>query len=492
VKDTDEALPAKQQQSGLIPGSYAALPARHIDEESCRKFGYRLSKDGRWQIADYRDSAGKVVAQKLKDRNKNFHWKGSPKRVCLWGQHLWQAVGKTALVITEGEIDALSVSQVQGHEWPVVSLQNGAQGAKKAIAAQFSWVTSFHKVVLFFDNDDPGREAAAEVAAMLPVGKAYIAAFPDHYKDANDALRANDQKAIINAIRRARKWSPEGIWDIGDLIEQALIQPEIGLPWWDERLTAATYGRRWGELYALGAGTGVGKTDWLMQQIAFDVSTLNQNVGVLFLEQHTVETAQRIAGKIDGAQYHLPNTETDRGQLRKTLESLGGRVKLYDSWGNADWEGVEQFIRFVNATEGTKIFYLDHLTAMADPDNERASLERIMKAMARLTNELKIIVTFVSHLATPEGKPHEEGGRVMARHFKGARAIAFWSFFMFGLERNTQAEDPNERDIGLLRVIKDRFTGQATGKTFHLRYDPITGLLNPIDPDVEALLTEEF
>jgi twinkle protein len=80
----------------------------------------------------------------------------------------------------------------------------------------------------------------------------------------------------------------------------------------------------------------------------------------------------------------------------------------------------------------------------------------------------------------------------MARHFKGARAIAFWSFFMFGLERNTQAEDPNERDIGLLRVIKDRFTGQATGKTFHLRYDPITGLLNPIDPDVEALLTEEF
>jgi twinkle protein len=52
-----------------------------------------------------------------------------------------------------------------------------------------------------------------------------------------------------------------------------------------------------------------------------------------------------------------------------------------------------------------------------------------------------VMLTFVSHLATPEGKPHEEGGRVMIRHFKGSRAIGFWCHFMFGLERNQQDQD---------------------------------------------------
>jgi twinkle protein len=54
-----------------------------------------------------------------------------------------------------------------------------------------------------------------------------------------------------------------------------------------------------------------------------------------------------------------------------------------------------------------------------------------MKEMAALANELQIIILFVSHLTTPEGKPHEEGGRVTIRHFKGSRAIGFWSHFMF-------------------------------------------------------------
>ena len=100
-----------------------------------------------------------------------------------------------------------------------------------------------------------------------------------------------------------------------------------------------------------------------------------------------------------------------------------------------------------------------------------------MKEMATLANELNIIIIFVSHLTTPEGKPHEEGGRVTIRHFKGSRAIGFWSFLMFGLERNQQAEEDTERRTTKLRVLKDRYTGQATGRVFNLIYDADTGLL---------------
>ena len=95
--------------------------------------------------------------------------------------------------------------------------------------------------------------------------------------------------------------------------------------------------------------------------------------------------------------------------------------------------------------------------------------------MAGLANELQIIVTFISHHSTPEGKSHEEGGHVSIKHFKGSRAIGFWSYFMFGMERDQQSDDPDIRGTTLLRILKDRFTGDATGILIYLGYDRDTG-----------------
>ena len=62
----------------------------------------------------------------------------------------------------------------------------------------------------------------------------------------------------------------------------------------------------------------------------------------------------------------------------------------------------------------------------------------------------------------------------MERHFRGSRSIAFWSDFLFGIERDKQEPD----GVTTFRVLKDRFTGDATGLTFGLKYDNKTGLLN--------------
>jgi twinkle protein len=108
--------------------------------------------------------------------------------------------------------------------------------------------------------------------------------------------------------------------------------------------------------------------------------------------------------------------------------------------GRTEWDSIKSRIRFLRHAQDVRIFYLDHLTALAAAeDDERTALERIMSEMAALAKELQIVLIFVSHLATPEGKPHEEGGRVMIRHFKGSRAIGFWSHYMIGLERDQQA-----------------------------------------------------
>jgi twinkle protein len=104
-----------------------------------------------------------------------------------------------------------------------------------------------------------------------------------------------------------------------------------------------------------------------------------------------------------------------------------------------------------------------------------------MAQVGSLVKELNCWLCFVSHLATPEGKPHEEGGRVMIRHFKGSRAIGFWAHELFGMERNTQAEDEEERKVTTFRVLKGRLSGDGTGDTFGIRYDKNTGRMSQCD-----------
>lgn len=459
----------------ITNGEVTPLPARKITEETCKKFGYQVgkSKGKTVQIAPYRKD-GTIVAQKLRGKDKAFSTTGDFKGVELFGQHLWGEGGKK-LIITEGEIDCMTVSQLQGNKWPVVSLPSGAQSAVSSIKTNLEWVMTFEEVILMFDNDDAGKEATEKVCELLPIGMAKVATLP--LKDPNEMLLAGRGQEVIQAIWNAKTYRPDGILSIDEILDDIEKPIEIGLPWFLEPLTKLTYGRRWGEVYGFGAGTGIGKTDLFTQQIAYDVTELNQMVGVFYLEAKPVDTGKRIAGKVDGKRYHVPDAEWDTDQLKSTLGNLKGKVYFYDSWGETEWDVIRGKIRFMATSLGVRIFYLDHLTAMADTSNEKESLEQLMKELAGIANELNIIVHFVSHLTTPEGKPHEEGGRVMIRHFKGSRAIGFWSYFMFGLERNQQAEDPEERQTTILRILKDRYTGQATGEVILLGYDVSTGRL---------------
>ena len=72
----------------------------------------------------------------------------------------------------------------------------------------------------------------------------------------------------------------------------------------------------------------------------------------------------------------------------------------------------------------------------------------------------------------------------MIRHFKGSRAIGFWCHYMFGLERDQQHENVDMRSISTFRVLKDRYTGNATGQVIYLGYDRDTGqLFETVLPD---------
>lgn len=468
-----------------LTGEFMPLNSRNIHQDTCEHMGYFWSEYAKEkggtpepvQVANIRNARGEFVGQKVRFKDKDFRGIGRPQDG-LFGMHKFKT--GLRLVITEGEIDALSVSQFGQNQYPVVSIPTGSKGAAKTIANHLAWLEGFKEIILFFDNDEAGREAIKEVANILPAGKTKVAKLPEEYKDANDALMADDLHAIKTAIFNAQPYKPDGLLTIKEIKEKALKPIERGIPWFLPTLTEATYGRRTGELVFLGAGTGVGKTDFLTQSMAFDLFDNKVKVAGFLLEQEPVETTKRIAGKKNGKLYHIPTEEDYTDELNEIYDSQEMSPEnfvLYDSWGVTDWDSMKTKINYL-VTQGFKYFYIDHLTALAtgsEDKDERKELERITAEMASMCKKHNIWMLVISHLTTPESGSHEEGARVKIRHFKGSRAIGFWAYFMFGIERNQQADDPDEASTANFRVLKDRFTGRATGLTIPLGYDRETG-----------------
>ena len=174
------------------------MKKRDISEKTCEKF--KIYSDGEVLRFYYHDNEGRVVGAKTRTANKIFSYEGdSPGN--FFGQNLWKGYGKR-ITITEGELDAASCLEI-APTWDVVSLPNGAAAAKKSIQKNLQWLQGYEEIVLFFDADEPGIQAATEAASILPPGKVRIARL-NGYKDASEALQAGDREALKRAYWDAK------------------------------------------------------------------------------------------------------------------------------------------------------------------------------------------------------------------------------------------------------------------------------------------------
>lgn len=481
--DTPTPSPRKTNVNNLPFVEVRPLAARKLTEETCKVFGYGvINHRGRpVQAAPYHDRDGALVALHLRTPDKEFPWLGEPGDAVPFGFHSFPKSGRK-VVLTEGEVDAMSVSQAQGNKWPVWSIGSGAgPQTKKYIAKHLDLFKNFEEVVICFDNDEPGRKAAQDAAQVLG-SRALIAELP--LKDASDMLKADRTADLINCLWKALPYRPEGIVEMNSLKESFFRGVEAGIPWPWQSLTDATYGRRLGELYVIGAGTGIGKTDFFLEVVKQTAFELDLPVGLFFLEQEPSETSLRLGGKLIGKTLHIPKSGWDETDLVGAWDALTAKKKifLYNAFGSHDYDSIEDRIRYLAHGEGVKHFFVDHLTALsAQEADERKALDSVMARLGGLVKELNCCIYLISHLATPEGKPHEEGGRVFLRHFRGSRAIGMWAHFAIGLERDTQAADLDTRHTTTVRILKDRYTGRGNGVTFGLRQDALSGLTGEVD-----------
>jgi twinkle protein len=476
----------RKHVQGLIPlGEAQALPKRKLTEETCQKWGYTVSTyNGQpVQIANFRDTSGQVVFQKVRFKNKDFLSFGDKKEGGLYGQHLWRDGGKK-IVITEGEIDAMSVSQLQGHKWPVVSLPNGVQSARRAIQDSFEWLNRFEEVILMFDNDAPGWEAVEKCSTIkFPPGKLKFARLP--LKDANEMLVAGRGAEVIDAIFSAKVHRPDGIvagQDMWEVLNTDENETCFTLPF--AQLGNMSQGIRTGELWTFTAGSGVGKSA-IVREIAYHLIITGQTVGMIMLEENVKRTGRGLMGLAINKPAHLMWRELSDEEKREAFDAtLGtGRVFLYDHFGSSDIENIVSKIRYMAAACEAKVIILDHLSIIVsgtEDGDERRLIDNIMTELKTLAMELDIAIVLVSHLKRPAGdKGHEDGARTSLAQLRGSHAIAQLSDFVIGAERDQQGDHKN---ITTLRVLKNRYTGE-TGEGGWLSYDPETGRLTELMED---------
>ena len=460
----------------LPKGQVKSLRHRSLTEETCRKFGYLTSSNGN-ELAAYRDKTGVVVAYKVRTQDKKFTIAGNADKMQLFGQHLWNKGKK--LVITEGEIDAMTVSQIQGHKWATVSLPNGCGAAKRAIQNNWDYVNNFEEVILMFDMDEQGQKASQEVAELLPVGKTKIARLP--LKDANECLLKGKADEVINAIFQAKEFRPDGIVAANDLRSCITVDEtasSIDYPY--ERLNEVTKGLRIGELVCITAGSGIGKST-MVREIAYHLHSIKkQKIGMIMLEESNKRTVLGLLGIHLNKNICVNRSQADDDELYKAFDEVFEEdqpVYLYDHFGSTDVELICSRITFMAKALDVKFIILDHLSILVSglaTNDERKLIDMAMTKLRTLVQELEIGLIIVSHLRRPEGdRGHEDGAKVRLGQLRGSHAVAQLSDICITLQVDPEHPDSNERK---LIILKNRFTGE-TGFAGNVIYDSDKGRL---------------
>ena len=458
------------QTNVQFKGSAQRLQKRGISEQTCEK--YKIYRDDAHLRFPYFNSSGQLQGFKTKNKLKEFKYEGISTNT-LFGQHLFPSTGKR-IVITEGELDAASCYEAMPN-WPMVSLPHGAASAKKDIQKQIPLLQGYEEIVLFFDNDNAGREAVEKAASILPTGKVKIARL-EQYKDASDALQANDTEAIRRAIWDAKEYQPDGIVDGKSLLDAVTTpSPPCNHKYKFEGLQEKTHGIRYGELTTITAGTGQGKSTFC-RQLATQLLEEGVKVGYIALEESNRRTALGLMSVSVGKALHLG--EHEYSTLKEAYDSTinNWNLYLYDHFGSLSSDTIYNRIEYMALGLDIKVIFLDHLSILLSglQGDERRMIDQTMTNLRSLVERTGISLFLVSHLRrTHTDQDHTDGAKVSLGQLRGSQAISQLSDTVLALERDQQSDN----DVSTLRILKNRYSGE-TGVAAALKYDKTTCKFN--------------
>lgn len=147
----------------------------------------------------------KYLTPRAKPEDKNQWRQESNAEPCLFG---WAGVTEDtrSIIITEGEIDALSLNQYPN--LTALSIPAGANNLEW-LSYEYENLSRFDDIVLMLDMDEAGQKHVHEIAQRLGLERTRIAKLP--LKDANEMITSGRLGELNTAIIKANFITPEEI-----------------------------------------------------------------------------------------------------------------------------------------------------------------------------------------------------------------------------------------------------------------------------------------
>ncbi|WP_375673246.1 toprim domain-containing protein [Bartonella sp. TS82HLJMH] len=337
------------------------------------------------------------------------------------------------IVITEGEIDALSLA---AYGYPAVSVPfgGGSGGKHNWIENEFDHLESFETIFLATDMDQPGEEAAREIASRLGRHRCYRVRLP--CKDANDCLTAGIDRATIKAaFSSAQSFAPEGLRRASDYKNQVigLFWPEpekhLGYTVPYPKLKDKLHFRP-AELTLWSGASGAGKSQLLSDCIPHWIAQKSR-LCLASLEMKGEQSLRRLTKQTGGLE--KPTKET----IERILHFLDNGLILYEHVGKSSVDTLLDVFDYCRARYGCDQFIIDSLMRLGIASDDYAGQEQAVYKMV----DWAVLNSVHIHLVAHARKSGLDKDIPSTEDIKGASEIGANAFNIITIWRNRSLED---------------------------------------------------
>ncbi|MDY4693348.1 MAG: ATPase domain-containing protein [Blautia sp.] len=425
-----------------------------------------LDEKGSMQFVKYRKTDFDPAVDKEKE------WCEPNCKPILFGMYQCNLDNKT-LILTEGQIDSLSVSEAGMVN--AVSVPTGKNGFTW-IPYCWDWLQNFNTLIVFGDNEN-GHITLLDDMKRRFRGTVKVVRQQDYRgcKDANEILQKYGRDAVRDAVEHAEAVPVQAVEDLSDVKSVDLFSlPKIptGIRSLDRILSGGIY---LGQTVILTGKRGDGKSTFASQLLA---NALNDGKTILAYSGELPDYFFKrwidfqIAGKqnvIDrvgesgSVNYYIPKEKTER-----ISEWYRGRAFLYDNRSAGDDEPGDLLETIEKAIQqyGVQLVLLDNLMTALDVgmnvDLYRAQSKFVDKLVKMAVRQQVAVILVVHPRKNKYGSDDTDEVSGSADITNKVDLVMTY--------RKDMASQENER---LLTVSKNRLTGKlAVGeRALKLYYD---------------------
>lgn len=438
---------------------------RGISQRTLDYVGVKENKD--CVCFEYRNELGEHVANKYRKTKKNE----GPK---MWFEkdtnintlfNMDKVNPGEPLLITEGEFDCLSVIETGFKN--TVSIPSGVNSTNEWINTNWTFLEQFEEIILWFDNDDPGRKGAREVYNRLSNDSVKIVNYSKH-NDINEVLYKEGKEEILEAIEKAQTPIVEGIYTL-DNIEDFNIYEAEKLKTGFNAIDNKIIGMVFGSLNIFTGRNGAGKSTILNQMYIGEALRQNYKCFIFSGELVASNVKDWLISTLANEQ-DFKTIESKSGLIYKRVdnssrsfitERIKDKIFLY---GDEDYNINKILLKMEILAKrfGVKVFCIDNLMVIEeDLVDEYKMQTSIVKKLKNFAKKYNCMVHLVAH---PRKSQNVD---VNKDDVAGSANITNLADYVTSIERKFN-EDGTD-DITKLSVLKNRHTGKNV--SIELKYD---------------------